>query len=262
MSCKEKKQSKLTTYCVWIAYDGSNFLGWAKQNSLRTVAGEINKILSAIFHVEITISGASRTDTGVHAYDQIFTFSLPFFLDVRNIANILKQHFIHDIKIKDVCIVDSDLKIRDYVRFKQYRYYISTVNHNPFKINYQYQYGKKISLRKLRKALKLFFGHNYFYNFSGLSRNDKKSPYRTIDKIRVYQWKKQITIIIQAKGFLRYQIRYMIAAALDYSQDKITLDEIARYLSSATKAKYHYPKVPAQGLYLYKIFLKSRKEID
>lgn len=253
MSCKNK-----ATYCVWIAYDGSNFSGWAKQKALRTVEGEINKILSAIFKINVVISGASRTDTGVHAYDQIFTFSLPVTLDAKKLTVILQQHFNRDIRIKKVQIVGENYQIRDYVVMKQYRYYINVGIHNPFKINYQYQFNKKLPIKKLKAALKLFLGHNYFYNFSGLNRDDKKSPYRTIDRIKVYQWRKKIVIIIQAKGFLRYQIRYIIAAALDYCQNKVTLAEIKKYLISDTKEKYPFLKAPAQGLYLYQIKLTNK----
>lgn len=253
MSCKNQ-----TTYCVWVAYDGSNFSGWAKQKALRTVEGQINKILSAIFKVDVVISGASRTDTGVHAYDQIFTFSLPVSLDAIKMTAILQQHFIYDIKIKKVQIVEENYQVRNYVVMKQYRYYINIGTHNPFKINYQYQFNKKLPIRKLKAALKLFLGRNYFYSFSGLSQDDKKSPYRTIDRIKVYQWRKQLVIIIQGKGFLRYQIRYIIAAAIDYCQDKVTLDEIKKYLASDSKEKYPFPKAPAQGLYLYQIKLRNK----
>lgn len=251
-----RKVKKLTTYCVRIAYDGSHFSGWAKQIGLRTVEGEINKILKAIFQVDIVINGASRTDTGVHAYDQVFTFTLPFFLEIDQLTTILNQHFTRDIKIKDVTIVPNRYDLRKNVKYKEYRYYINTKEQDPFKINYQYQTNKNISKKKLKQALKLFLGHNYFYNVSGLSKGDLKSPYRVIDKIKVLNKKKQLIIVIQAKGFLRYQVRYIVAAALDYCQDKVTLDEIKHYLSPKNKEKYPYPKASAAGLYLYKIVLK------
>lgn len=248
---------KFTTYCVRVSYDGSKFSGWAKQTNLRTVEGEINKILKAIFQVEIAINGASRTDSCVHAYDQIFTFSLPFFLTCEGLLKILNRHFDQDIKIKSISLVANGYDVRKDVKYKQYRYYINTGTHNPFKLNYEYQYCKPLSVRKLRKALKLFFGRNYFYNFSGLTKNDPKSPYRTVDTIKVYKWNQKITVLIQAKGFLRYQIRYMIGAAIDFAQEKISLDDIKRYLSIDEKEKYPNPKAPGQGLYLYKILLKN-----
>lgn len=250
------RAKKLTTYCVRVAYDGSHFSGWAKQIKLRTVEGEINKILKAIFQIEVSVEGASRTDTGVHAEDQIFTFTLPFTMEVTNLTTILQQHFTRDIKIKEVAIVPNRYDLRKQVKYKQYRYYINVGEHNPFKLNYQLQYGRTLSAKKLKKALKLFKGRNYFFNLSGLSKGDVKSPYRIIDKIRVYQWKQQIIIAVQAKGFVRYQIRYMVAAALDYAQDKISLDELKSYLSPKMKDKYPYPKAPASGLYLHKIVLK------
>lgn len=256
---KKKQVKKRTTYCVAIAYDGSEFFGWAKQTSLRTVEGEINKILKAIFQIEITIDGSSRTDTGVHAYDQLFTFSLPFLLDEKEMLAILNQHFNRDIKIKNVKIVPNYYDLRKYVEYKEYRYYINTGSHNPFKINYQCQYGKKISVRKLKKALQEFFGSHYFYNFSGMTRSDPKSPYRTITKIKVWKWRKQIVIVVQGKGFLRYQIRYMVAAALDYCEGKVSLEDINQYLSDKETKRYPYAKASASGLYLYKTVVNEDK---
>lgn len=250
------RAKKLTTYCVRVGYDGSHFSGWAKQIKLRTVEGEINKILKAIFQIEVSIDGASRTDTGVHAEDQIFTFTLPFAMEVANLTTILQQHFTRDIKIKEVVIVPNRYDLRKQVKYKQYRYYINLGEHNPFKLNYQLQYGQPLNVKKMKKALKLFKGRIYFFNLSGLSKSDVKSPYRIVDKIKVCQWKQQITIVVQAKGFVRYQIRYMIAAALDYAQNKVSLDELKSYLSPKMKDKYPYPKAPAAGLYLHKIVLK------
>lgn len=253
---KDKLMQNSTTYCVAIAYDGSGFFGWAKQNGLRTVEGEINKILKGIFQLDIVISGSSRTDTGVHAYNQLFTFNLPFYFEPNKLKAILKQHFNRDIKINNVVVVSNNYDLRKHVVYKEYRYYINTGEHNPFKINYQYQYCQKISVRKLRKALSLFFGSHYFYNFSGLAKNDLKSPVRVVSKIKVWKRSKQVVILVQGKGFLRYQIRYIVAAALDYLAGKITLADITKYLSNKTKEKYPFPKALASGLYLYKTVLK------
>ncbi|MDQ7983177.1 MAG: tRNA pseudouridine(38-40) synthase TruA [Spiroplasma sp.] len=241
-----------TTYCVWVAYDGSNFFGWAQQEGLRTIEGTIIKTLARTFNVSIIIHGSSRTDKGVHAYDQVFTFSLPVMIDVEKMAVILNQHFREAIKIKKVKIVANDYNLRDHVKNKEYRYYINCGAFDPFKLNYQYQYGQKLSVHKLKKVAKLFIGQHYFYNFSGLKKDDKHNPNRVINKIKVYRKKKIVIITMKAKGFVRYQVRYLVAAMLDYCQNKVTLDEINNYLSPKQKDKYQYPKAFASGLFLYK----------
>ncbi|MCL6428955.1 tRNA pseudouridine synthase A [Spiroplasma sp. JKS002669] len=250
-------QQKATTYCVWVTYDGSSFFGWAKQDNLRTIEGVITKTLSRTFNQDITIHGTSRTDKGVHAYDQVFTFSLPFMIEVEKLKIILDQHFKGAIKIKKVKIVANDYNLRDHVKNKEYRYYINCDNFDPFKINYQYQYSQKLSTWKLKKVAKLFIGEHYFYNFSGLKPTDKNDPMRTIKKIKIYRKKKTVIIAIKAKGFVRYQVRYLVAAMLDYHHDKITLSEINDYLSPKQTEKYRYPKALASGLYLYKTVLNS-----
>jgi len=80
---------------------------------------------------------------------------------------------------------------------------------------------------------------------------------RTIKKIKIYRKKKTVIIAIKAKGFVRYQVRYLVAAMLDYHHDKITLSEINDYLSPKQTEKYRYPKALAAGLYLYKTVLNS-----
>lgn len=256
----DEKQIKLasgnekqnTTYCVWVVYDGNSFFGWAKQDDVRTIEGVITKTLSRIFNIDITINGSSRTDKGVHAYDQVFTFSLPFIIGVEKLKVILDQHFKDAIKIKKIKVVSNDYNLRDYVKSKEYRYYINCDDFDPFKINYQYQYGQRLSTWKLKKVAKLFIGEHYFYNFSGLKKTDKNDPNRTVKKIKIYRKKKMIIIAIKAKGFIRYQVRYLVAAMLDYHQGKITLSEINDYLSSKQREKYRFPKAVASGLYLYK----------
>ena len=95
----EKKEKELYFYLVSIAYDGSNFAGWAKQPQQLTVQGYIEEALNKVFKAsqisqkKINILAASRTDKGVHALDQKFTFRLPFFLSYQQLKQILAKSF-------------------------------------------------------------------------------------------------------------------------------------------------------------------------
>lgn len=251
-----------TTYLIKVQYDGSNFFGWSKQPKLRTVEGEINKILSKIFHYKIVISGASRTDTKVHAYDQYFTFSLLQSISIEKIKNILNHNFNGDIKICDIKIVNNDYDLRGNIESKQYIYLINTGEINPFLINYQYFYQKKINIKKMQEAFSCFIGRNYFYNYSGLNFNkDKKNPYRTIISIDIEYNNDLVIIKIIGNGFLRYQIRCLVSAALKYCENKLTLEDIKYFLSPECHKKYHLLKVPGSGLYLNKInFINQEKK--
>jgi len=252
-----KKKATATTYFVRVEYDGSNFSGWAKQPGMRTVEGEIKRILKKVFAYKVNLQTASRTDAGVHAYDQCFTFILPKPIEITKLKVAFNQNFSSDIKPLLIKVVDNDFNPRRDVINKEYRYYINTDELNPFENNYEYQYCKKLSKRSLKKVFKIFIGYHYFYNFSGLTKEEQKHPYRTIKKIKVMQKGKQIIIIVQGIGFLRYQIRYLIASAINYAEGKITILEIKRYLNEKHHKKYPYPKVPAGGLYLWKITYKK-----
>lgn len=245
-------KSNLTTYLVQIAYDGSNFFGWSRQPKLRTVEGEILRILKRVFSMDISIEGASRTDTGVHAYDQYFTFSILGNISLDKLKVVLKQSFKADIKIIDVQVVTPNYDLRKHVKFKEYHYYINIGENDPFKVNYEYQYDQDLNPDKLQTALNCFLGRNYFYNFSGLQPDDKKDPYRTIDEIKVEKKNHHIIISIKGRGFLRYQVRYIVSAAIKYCEDKVTIEDIKSYLDPKDQKKFPYGKVPASGLYLFK----------
>ncbi|CAG8775731.1 25127_t:CDS:2, partial [Racocetra persica] len=85
---------------ITVAYDGSNFWGWAKQPNKFTVQGYIENVIGRIFHLEVSILASSRTDKGVHAREQKFTLWLPFFLPEKSLLNILRRQFQECIAIK------------------------------------------------------------------------------------------------------------------------------------------------------------------
>lgn len=123
-------------YLVSVAYDGSKFAGWAKQPGLLTVQGLIEAQLSVIFKRKVTILAASRTDKGVHALDQKFTFRINIKLDEERLSNLLKRSLGDYITTKIVRKVTPSLHPINDVLFKEYRYYIRNEETNIFFASY------------------------------------------------------------------------------------------------------------------------------
>jgi tRNA pseudouridine38-40 synthase len=123
-------------YLVSVAYDGSEFAGWARQPHKFTVQGYIETALSKIFGQNINILSASRTDKGVHACDQNFTLQLNLLFSEKKLLNLLKKTLKKHLLVHRVKKVSPNFHpIRSVVR-KEYRYFINTQEYNIFQKKY------------------------------------------------------------------------------------------------------------------------------
>ena len=129
-------ERKMYLYLVTIAYDSSDFQGWAKQPNKFTVQGCVETILSKIFRQKISILAASRTDKGVHACQQKFTLRLTLFLPQEKLFKLLKKSLGKYVLVKKIEKVnDSFHPIRNVIS-KEYRYFINTGKLNVFQKKY------------------------------------------------------------------------------------------------------------------------------
>ncbi|RHZ37014.1 tRNA pseudouridine(38-40) synthase TruA [endosymbiont GvMRE of Glomus versiforme] len=258
----EKKEKESYFYLITIAYDGSDFVGWAKQPQQFTVQGYIEKILNKIFKInqftqqKINILAASRTDKGVHALNQKFTFRLPFFLSCQKLKRILVKSLQEYILVKSVRQVKKKFHPIKSVSKKEYRYYMNTGKYNLFAKKYCWEYNLLLDTKKLNNILTIFQGKHDFFNFSFCRQKDqdKTVTIRTIEKIRCWKREELLIISINARGFLRYQIRAMIGESIKCYEGKQTIKKLQEKLNYPQKKSLKYQTLaPASGLYLYKI---------
>ncbi|CFW92936.1 tRNA pseudouridine synthase A [endosymbiont DhMRE of Dentiscutata heterogama] len=251
---KDKKEPK--TCLITIAYDGSDFAGWATQPNKITVQGCIETILSRVFQKKINILAASRTDKGVHAREQKFTLRLNLDFSAEKLFNLLRKTLSKYILIKRVQKVDSNFHPLCNVVSKEYRYFINTGKHNIWQKKYRWEYNLPIDIKKLNDILQIFQGRHNFFNYSYCrwpERNQVKNE-RAITALKC--WKKQniIVISIKAKNFLRYQIRAIIGEVIDCYEGKQNITNLQEKLINFDKKGYKYKNLaPAGGLYLWKI---------
>ena len=247
---------KSYSYLITIAYDGSDFVGWATQPNQFTVQGYIEDILSKIFQQKISILATSRTDKGVHAHNQNFTLRLPLKFSRERLFNLLKKALSKYVLVKKVKKVDSNFHpIRNVVK-KEYRYFISTGSYNVFQKKYFWEYNLLLETKKLNDILQVFQGKHNFFNYSHCCWKDKEKI-DTVREIVSLKAKKKgnITIIsIIARSFLRYQIRAMIGEVINCYERKQTMENLKEKLCKFNEKNYKYKNIaPASGLYLWRI---------
>ncbi|WP_172199491.1 tRNA pseudouridine(38-40) synthase TruA [Campylobacter sp. RM16188] len=201
------------------SYDGSKFQGSQTQPHENGVEDILS---SALAHVGIfsKIISSSRTDKDVHANNQVACVECgEHFKDFKRLANLINRHAHPHIHIKQISKVDKSFHPRYDAKFRQYRYIINHGEFSPFLSQY-HTFLPKFDLKKANELLELFIGEHDFRAFMKLG-SEVKSPVRKITKAFCYSLGEKTIIVFKANGFLRAQIRLMIASvfkALELAQ--------------------------------------------
>ena len=232
-----------------IAYDGSYFKGFQKQKSTKqTITSEIESALRSVGIID-NIKGSGRTDAGVHATGQVIDFEVPeFWQDLKKLKIALNRKLKH-ISFKHLCFVDENFHSRFSAKKRVYRYVFKTTQPSVFEQNY-ISYFPNFDTKKLQLALKAFEGEHDFSNFiktGSITHTNVRKIYRAYYR----HYKGYHLIYFEANGFLRSQVRMMVAFAMQVAMEEKTLLELEEQLSLQ---KRHGTKLaPPEGLYLARI---------
>lgn len=239
-------------YKVDVMYDGSTFLGWQIQPNTRTVQAEIEKVLYVMHKETVTITASGRTDTGVHALNQVFHFDSTLNIESHEWIRALNGQLPADIHIVNVTKVDDSFHARYGAISKTYVYRINTGEYNVFQRNYVYQYNKDIDLNELEGIFKHFLGTHDFTSFNKTPLETIENQVRTIEKIELESSEDEIIITIKGNGFLRHMIRVLVGSAIATLEGKITKEVLKDALMNPNKQSIPYI-VPGCGLYLKQV---------
>ena len=232
--------------CI-VAYDGTNFHGFQIQNDLRTVQLEIENVLKIIAKKEVKINSAGRTDTGVHAYNQVFHFDLDIKMKDWQMQNAINSRLPRDIYIRHVELVDDNFHSRYSAKSKEYHYLIDLGEYNPMYANYRYYFKHRLDIDKMIDAAKVYIG---VHDFSSFTKNHKnENNVREIYDIKFIQDGTLLTLQFFGNGFLHNMVRIMVAMLIEVGRGKITKDDLKDILDAKNRKKA--PKIaPANALYL------------
>lgn len=277
-------------YKMIVAYDGTDFHGWQIQLSDVTIASTLQKSFKDAFAKTVSILGASRTDSGVHALGQVAVARTDLDMDPALILRVWNNSLPNAIVIKSLEFADEDFHPFANVVSKTYYYYLFLERPLPFIARYGWfwKFIDSVDLEKFAKAMELFVGKHDFRSFC---KNEVgRQTVRTVDSIKVDHIEclsemlpcgelpvRAVRIAITSKGFLRYQIRRMIGAALDVARlDSMTVDFIKDKLANpsdqqvTTKASgcglclreivYKIPAVRPKELHTNEIVSQGRPE--
>ena len=241
-------------YLVKIEYDGSNFVGWQSQKNGISVQEKLESALEKIFKSKIKITGAGRTDKGVHANGQYANFILKTKIDnnrkfLNSINFFLQNYFISILEIKKK-------KLNFHSRFdakeRIYEYCITNrIGSLSIDRNKAWHIKKKINIKLLKKGAKILVGKHNFSTFRAASCS-AKSPVKKLNYVKIKKNGDKIFIRFSSKSFLQNQVRSMVGSLKYLSTDKWSFKEFREAFKSKKRIMCA-PPAPACGLYLLNI---------
>jgi tRNA pseudouridine38-40 synthase len=241
----------MSRYQMQLSYLGTRYFGWQRQTNAISVQEEIEKALSTILRKEITVVGAGRTDTGVHASFYVLHFDCTTEItEEMNLVYHLNRFLPNDIAVQQIAKTNPEFHARFGAVSRTYKYYISTVK-DPFTIQTTYQFTVPLDIEKMNEAAKTLIEYTDFTSFAKLHTDVKTNNC----KILQAEWEKTGTMLvftIKADRFLRNMVRAIVGTLLEVGKGKITVDDFRKVIESKNRGAAG-TSVPPQGLFLVDI---------
>lgn len=266
-------------YFIEVSYKGTAYAGIQIQKNSNTIQAEVEKALKILFKETFALTGASRTDAGVHALQNYFHFDTVQLLTANKNGKISQTSKVYsheisvrieesvynlnailprDIAIKRISQVADDAHCRFDAVSREYKYYIYQ-NKNPFLDGRAYYFPYKLVLERLNEAAIIILQHRDFTSFS--KKNTQVNNF--ICKIIMSEWIIENNILVynvKANRFLRGMVKGMVTTMLRVGTGKMPLEEFDNILKSrdCTRADF---SAPSHGLFLVAVEYKDGLEI-
>ena len=238
-----------------LQYDGTDFHGWQIQTELRTVQGELTRVLSLLDGREVVVSGSGRTDAGVHAEGQVASAELQREIAPHKLRAAINGNLPDDVRVLFADLAPEDFHARYSARSKTYVYrVVSGQVISPFWSRYALADGRSLDLKRMRSCASLFLGEHDWTAFSG-AQSDGGSRVRAISALEIDSgWDARgrchlIQIAVTANGFLRYMVRSIAGTILAAGRGEIDEATITRAIRGGER-ELAGPTAPAHGLTL------------
>lgn len=238
-------------YFVWFGYDGAAYHGWQIQPNGNSVQEELQRGLSTLLREDISVTGAGRTDAGVHARVMVAHFDTEKALDCRQLAYKLNRLLPQDIAVDRVEPVSDDLHARFSATSRTYHYYIHT-RKDPFRRAYSCEMHYDLDFAKMNEAGRILTTYEDFGAFCK-AHSDVKTTLCQVTKAEWIQtsdtsWYFEIT----ANRFLRNMVRAVVGTLVDVGRGKLTLDDFSKVIEGKQRSDAG-ESMPANALFLENI---------
>lgn len=235
-----------------VAYDGTNYCGWQIQPNGITIEEILNRAICKLTGEEITVIGASRTDSGVHALGNVAVFDTESRIPAERFSYALNQRLPEDIVVVKSEEVPMDWHPRYQNSLKTYEYHIlNTKTPIPTKRLYNCFVSFDLDANRMRKGAEYLLGEHDFAAFCCV-RTNAKTTVRTITDIQIEQNGEEIIIRVTGNGFLYNMVRIIAGVLIRVGRGFYEPEKVQELLDGKER-KREAVTAPAQGLCLVEI---------
>jgi len=239
-------------YKLTIAYDGTRFFGWERQPDADTIQGKLESVLSELTGTAVEVTGAGRTDAGVHARAMTANAVLDTDKSPEEIRDYMNRYLPDAIAVREVKPCAQRFHARYNALGKTYRY---TCFDGPVKPVFDRRYVTVLEyqpdVERMRRAAEYLQGEHDFASFCGNPRM-KKSTVRTVDAILIERRRDRVIFTFHGNGFLQNMVRILVGTLLEVGRGYWE-PEYVQTILEARDRRLAGPTAPPEGLCLMKV---------
>jgi tRNA pseudouridine38-40 synthase len=240
-------------YKLTIEYDGTSFVGWQQQDNGVSVQGVLTDAVAAFAGERVMVSGAGRTDTGVHALGQIAHIDLAKDWDVERVRDAINFH----LRPQPVAVLKAEQVAPGFdARFSAIkRHYLYRIVNRRADLtlnqNLAWRVPRALDCDAMHAAAQRLIGKHDFTTFRS-TECQAKSPEKTLDRLDVVRDGDDVRVTASARSFLQHQVRSMVGSLVHVGEGKWSAGDLADALAARDRTRCGQV-APPHGLYLVRV---------
>ena len=240
-------------YKIKIEYEGTPFVGWQFQKNVTSIQEVLHKAIFNFSREKVIVTGAGRTDSGVHALAQVAHFDLKKKIKRKSLLPAINQNIGNKpVTVLKINKANKKFHARFDAKKRTYQYIIIN-RQSPLTLqkNKAWHIRRKLDVKAMKKGAKLLLGTHNFSTYRASSCG-AKSPIKTMEKVSIKKNKDKINFNFTSRSFLQQQVRSMVGCIKYLGDGKWNLDTFKKSFQSKDRINCA-PPAPACGLYLKNI---------
>ena len=235
-------------YFIWLSYDGTNYHGWQVQPNGISVQGELQRVLSTLLRQDISITGAGRTDAGVHARVMAAHFDFEGDIDCQQLAYKMNRMLPQDIVVDRIEEVSIDMHARFSATERTYHYYIHT-RKDPFLRHYSCEIHYPLDFAAMNEAGRILTTYEDFGAFCK-AHSDVKTTLCHVTRAEWIQTGENTWyFVITANRFLRNMVRAVVGTLVDVGRGRLSLEDFRKVIEGKKRSDAG-DSMPGNALFL------------
>jgi len=218
-----------------LAYDGTDFHGWARQPGQRTIEGELVRVLETVLREPPTLSVAGRTDAGVHARGQEVSFAAE--IEPSRIQRVVNGALAPEVVVVWASHAPDGFDARFSATAREYRYRIDAGPiPDPFTARYIWHRPGELRVSAMRAAARALVGEQDFASF-GRAPNEGGDTVRRLEKLTVFRRGDRLEIVARANAFIQQMVRSLVGTLVDVGDERIDPRDVPAILQARDRAR-------------------------